>query len=82
MSDFQFEIDEVEYDIKVISYFVQEPNPRTWDSSDDYYGYSEFDCEIYDKAGNEVSSKLEIDDETYIEMEEEYVRITTQRNLP
>ena len=62
-------IDDVDCVIRVTNLTIVPPssNPYTAPSADDYYGYMEFDWEVYDIDGNEREDLREEVNETDIE---------------
>lgn len=54
--------EDVDCQIGVIEYTYVKPNPYTWDSDWDYYGYEDIDYTLVDMQGNEIKITPYIDD--------------------
>lgn len=66
--EFSFYSEETDEDIDcfiVVEHYVNvKPNPYTWDSDLDYYGYVEIEYRLVDQEGNQLNVEIneEIDD--------------------
>lgn len=55
--------------IGVTTFFIKQPDPYTWDSDWDYYGYTEIEFDILDRKGYRapwLERKMTEDDEERI----------------
>lgn len=52
---------------EVIHYLNVAPNPHTWDSDFDYYGYTEIEYQLVDEEGNPLNIEVSKAVDSYIQ---------------